>query len=183
LIRLAVRLLGRPLEARDAEQRADAIVVLGTMLMPDGSLSRAGEELVRAGAALFARELAPWILFTGGRAPGVLHAHEVTEADAMARAARALGVPERAILLETESRSTRENARRSAGLLRARGLTRVWIVTQPFHLRRAARHFRRAGLEPLAWRIDDGLQERDPGWALRRVLMEYVSWGKSLLRG
>lgn len=180
---ILLRLLGAPLAVRESgaagAEPADAIVVLGCQLAADGSLSPAGEERLRAGVEAWRRGLAPRLCMTGGRAP--LASHDETEARALADRARALGVPAEAIEIEDASGSTWENARRCAALLHPNGIRRVWIATQPFHQRRARRHFRRAGFTPLMLAIDDSLQFRDPAWGLRRVLQEYVSWAKTLL--
>ena len=175
----AVRVLGRPFLVAHPPRRADAVIVLGCLLAPDGRLSAALEERVRAGVALFHAGLAPRLCMTGGRAP--IASHDETEAAAMAAFARSLGVPGAAIEIEESSVSTWENAQRCAALLLPRGLRTVWIVTQPFHLRRALRHFRRAGFDPLGHHIADSLQYRDSAWGLRRVAHEYVSWTKTVL--
>lgn len=174
-----VHVLGAPLATHHPAQRADAIIVLGAALFPDGSLPPPLEERVRAGVAVFQRGLAPKLCMTGGKSPRA--SHDETEARAMAAFARELGVPDGALEVEDASGSTWENAHRCAALLFPKGIRRVWIVTQPFHLRRAVRHFRRAGFEPLGWHIENSLQVRDPRWGLRRVLREYISWAKSLL--
>ena len=176
--RALTRILGRPLESFDAPRPADAIIVLGAALHPGGALSPVAEERVHAGVAAFRAGLAPRLVFTGGRAP--FAAHSIAEATAMAAAASALGIPADAILIEDQSRSTWENARCCAALF-PDGPRTVWLVTQPFHLRRSKRHFRRAGFTPLGDRIEDSLQTRDPAWGLTRVLREYVSWLKTLL--
>jgi uncharacterized SAM-binding protein YcdF (DUF218 family) len=51
----------------------------------------------------------------------------------------------------------------------------VWLVSQPFHLRRAAFLFRKCGLEPLAWHLDDSLQYRWPRLGLRWIAREYAA--------
>ena len=53
---------------------------------------------------------------------------------------------------------------------------RVWVVTQPFHLRRALFWFRRAGFEPLGWHIDESVQYREPWRGLKWVVREYGAW-------
>ncbi|APR77225.1 Putative membrane protein [Minicystis rosea] len=57
-----------------------------------------------------------------------------------------MGVPADRIVTETESLNTRENARFSAEILRARGAETVVVVTSATHLRRAVREMARAGI-------------------------------------
>ena len=182
LARALAERLGGPLGVDRGEGEAGAILVFGAPLRPDGSLSPLLEERVRAGVDLYRRGLAPLLCLSGGRSP--LHPWAPqAEADAMAELARTLGVPEAALRLERKARSTEENALLSARLLRPEGVRRVWLVTQRFHLRRAAYHARRAGLEPLAHRIVGGLEDRRPTRALVWALREYGAWLKLLGRG
>jgi uncharacterized SAM-binding protein YcdF (DUF218 family) len=87
------------------------------------------------------------------------------------------------VLVEPAARTTAENARLSAALLGPLGARSVWIVTQPFHGRRAARLFRAAGLDAHVWHIADSLEYRDRGRALRWLAREYAAWLKLLARG
>lgn len=175
-VRSVVRILGAPLCVLHEEQPADAAVVLGCRLERDGGLSPVGEERVAAGVEVWRRGLAPVLALTGGS--DVLASSRVAEAEAMARRARALGAPDSALRIEPSSRNTADNARFTAKLLLPEGRQRVWIVTQPFHLRRALFWFRRAGFDPLGWHIADSLQYRQPQSGTRWVLTEYVSWAK-----
>ncbi len=100
----------------------------------------------------------------------------------MARWVRAAGVPESALRIDRKARSTRENARRAAELLFPEGRRRVWIVTQPFHLKRAVHLFRRAGFEPLGHLIEGGAQDRHAAESLRWIIREYGSWTLVLAR-
>lgn len=170
-----LRWLEKPLIVDDPLAPADAIVVLGAPLRHD-RLSAVLAERVDAAAALFHAGGAPVVVASGGLTAGAT----IAEADAIADALRARGVTE--VLVERASRTTAENARLTAELLRARGARRVWLVTQPFHGRRAARLFRAAGLEPRVWHIANSLQYRDRARALRWVLREYAAWGRLLLR-
>lgn len=58
-----------------------------------------------------------------------------------------LGVPSQAIALEELSRNTRENAAFTAGLLRARGIDHVLLVTSALHMSRALALFAAQGLQ------------------------------------
>jgi len=166
-----LRALGWPLASRGGRlERVDAIVVLGAPLRPDGKLTPVLEERVAAGVALFCAGVAPVVCFAGGKTRGA----DVSEADAMAAAARAAGLPEDALVIERESRNTYENARRLARMLLPAGRDHVVLVTQPFHLRRARLHFGRAGFRTAGHVIADSVQFRSPR-GLRWVLREYPS--------
>ena len=92
---------------------------------------------------LYARGLAPVIMISGhGPAP-----QPVPEAVQFRDYALARGVPESALLLETESTNTRENFVFSAPIIEAQigwsRIRRVALVSKPYHARRAlmtARH-------------------------------------------
>jgi uncharacterized SAM-binding protein YcdF (DUF218 family) len=71
----------------------------------------------------------------------------VVEADELARLLREGGVPADAIVRERCSLDTRDNARFAAALLARRGIGRIVLVTCTWHLPRAERAFRAAGLE------------------------------------
>jgi len=181
VLRVIARVLGAPLTSVSPPGPADAIVILGAPLRPDGQLSPVAEERVRAGVALWERGLAPVICVVGGHCPRG-HRDDPAEAEGMARWVRAMGVPERAIRVDRRSTSTFTNALRAAELLHPEGRRRVWLVTQPFHLRRARFYFRRAGFEPLGWHIDGSLQYKDPARALRWITREYGAWVLALYK-
>jgi uncharacterized SAM-binding protein YcdF (DUF218 family) len=164
--------LERLLVVDDSPRSADAIVVLGAPLGPGDSLTAVLAERVDVAAMLWRDGLAPIVVATGGVTTGAR-----AEADVIGEALRERGVTE--VIVERASRSTRENARFTATLLP--NVRTVWLVTQPFHGRRAARLFRRAGFEPLVWHIEDSIEYRDRRRALRWVVREYASWAKELL--
>lgn len=170
----AVRTLGRPLEARAHRVRLDAAIVLGAPVREDGTLPQVVEERVRTGVELWQAGLADIVVMTGGFGPRAKAG--MPEAKAMGARARELGLPSHALVLEMSSRTTKENAERTAEILHPDGRRRVWIVTQPFHLRRAVLWFRRSGFEAYPWWIDRSVQYADPRIGLRWVLREYVAW-------
>lgn len=123
--------------AGDQARPADAIVVLGGGAATDRRATH--------GAALYHTGLAPFIVCTGATVPG----DTISEAERCARAVRQQGVPEHAILLEENSRSTEENAIEVAALARTRGWERVLVVSDNYHLLRARWMFSREGLDVL----------------------------------
>jgi uncharacterized SAM-binding protein YcdF (DUF218 family) len=81
---------------------------------------------------------------------GVVETGDGSEADAMRRFLRDLGVPAQAIVLEPESVNTRTNASFTRELLAGEGQRRIVLVTSALHMPRARRMFERAGFEVLA---------------------------------
>jgi uncharacterized SAM-binding protein YcdF (DUF218 family) len=148
----------------DIETKADAVLVLGCALLPDGAPSPALRRRVAAGIAAYEAGRARLLLLAGGGAP--------PEAAAMAALARAAGVPEEALLLEPRSRDTAENAAFAAALLRQRGLGRVLLVSDRFHLPRARLLCRRAGLAVVATAHPAPRLARD--WPM--MLREAAAW-------
>jgi uncharacterized SAM-binding protein YcdF (DUF218 family) len=105
----------------DGSVKADVMVVLG-----GGSHERPGRA-----AELFKEHAAPRIIVSG-----------LGDCEINRRLLIAAGVPANAIELETQSRTTRENAQFTIKLLREEKLTRVIIVTSWYHSRRALACFR-----------------------------------------
>tara|TARA_R110000823_G_scaffold198080_3_gene329157 strand:+ start:41665 stop:42486 length:822 start_codon:yes stop_codon:yes gene_type:complete len=133
--------------AMSVTQSADAIVLLGggtrgyAHLGTLADLNQHADRLVHA-VALYRANKAPVILVSGGAPQGGEH-----EAGQMRDILRVMGVPAQAMLLESQSLNTYENALLSARLLRERRLDRVLLVTSAFHMRRAEALFRAQGLE------------------------------------
>jgi uncharacterized SAM-binding protein YcdF (DUF218 family) len=117
------------------EGRWDAIVVLGCRVFPDGQPSVALARRVQKAAELWAAGRADTIVLTGGRGDT-----GVVEAEVAATVAEALGVPRSALVLETRSTSTDENARFAAEAIAGR---RVVVVTDAYHVLRSERVFAR----------------------------------------
>ena len=168
----------RPLEdeARAAAAAAapaccyDAIVVLGGSigpavppLRPDPELFDSSDRVWHA-ARLFHRGLAPRIVVSGGSyavqtgdAPP-----SQTEAMAMRQFLLALGVPDDRIVMEGKSLNTIENMRETRALV---GTAKVALVTSGYHMPRALRLARAAGLNaeafPTDWQV---LPTTTPWW-------------------
>jgi uncharacterized SAM-binding protein YcdF (DUF218 family) len=122
---------------------ADAIVVLGGGVNPDGSLPPVARARVERAVELFEGGIAPRLIFSGRC--GLTSAEPaVTEAEAMAAHAASLGVPWSALLREDDSKDTLGNAYFTwSRFLEPNGWTSIRVVTSDFHLSRAAWVFRK----------------------------------------
>ena len=74
-----------------------------------------------------------------------------------------LGVPREKVIVEAKAMNTRENATYSAEIARARGFSKVLIVTSAFHMHRALACYRRAGMNVDTLPVD--FRSYDPGVA------------------
>lgn len=122
-------------------ERADAIVVFGAAVWPDGP-SPTLRTRAQQGAELYRTGLAPVVVCSGGRA-GV-----VPEPVAMAELMRARGVPDAALVLDDEGVTTRATLASLAALGAGRW-RRILAVSSPFHLFRIVEEARRHGIEAL----------------------------------
>lgn len=138
-------LLSRSMGGPSALERAEAIVVLGGGVMPDGVLSPSSMRRALHGILLHRKGLAPLLVFFGPVRDG-----GPAEAEVRAELARALGVSPDAIITAAEPRTTREEALRGSVLLQAKGVQRILLVTDAVHMRRARTAFERAGFAVLA---------------------------------
>ena len=122
---------------------ADAIVVLGGGVNPDGTLPAVARRRVERAVELFEGGIAPRIILSGRCGLNVVDA-PVTEAAAMAAHAASFGVPPDALLLEEDAKDTLGNAYFTwARYLEPNGWTSIRVVTSDFHLSRAALVFRK----------------------------------------
>jgi uncharacterized SAM-binding protein YcdF (DUF218 family) len=80
--------------------------------------------------ALYEHGIAPVVVTLGGSAPG----DAFSEGQVGQAYLEANGVPEKAIIAETQSRDTEEQARRIVAIAKANGYRRVVIVSDPTHL-------------------------------------------------
>ncbi|MEW6488604.1 MAG: YdcF family protein [Thermodesulfobacteriota bacterium] len=140
-----------------ADTRAEAAVVLaGTVDLARSSLDRVEfydrPERIIEGARLVREGRARWLVISGGSGDPFLPG--VSEAELLAAFARQLGVAREAILLQGESRTTHEDAERTARLLRERKIDRFFLVTSAYHLPRAVGCFRKQGLDPIPYPVD-----------------------------
>lgn len=138
-------ILGRSMGGSSALGPAEAIVVLGGGVMPDGVLSNSSMRRALHGILLHRKGLAPMLVFFGPMGDG-----GPAEADVRAELARELGVTPGVILTAADAWTTREEALRGGALLQAKGVRRILLVTDAYHMRRARTLFEQAGFEVVA---------------------------------
>lgn len=113
---------------QDQAVPADAICVFGAAEY-DGRPSPVFRARLDHALELYQSRIAPLIITVGG--PG---GDEYSEGSVGREYLMSRGVPEQAIIAETESRNTEESARRLAVIARANGLHRLVIVSDGTHL-------------------------------------------------
>jgi uncharacterized SAM-binding protein YcdF (DUF218 family)/glycosyltransferase involved in cell wall biosynthesis len=130
--------LAEPLLLSERPRPADAIVVFAGGAGESGQAGGGYQERVKQAVDLYRAGYAPRMVFSSG------FAFAFQEGEVMKGLAVANGVPEEAILLETRSRNTYENATRTGDMLRQRGWRNVLLVSSPYHMRRAILTWRRS---------------------------------------
>jgi uncharacterized SAM-binding protein YcdF (DUF218 family) len=119
------------LVVQDKLHAADAIVVIGGDHKP---------ERIRQAVDLFRKGYAPLVIISAGTI--VIEGDEhVPEAQVMYRQAHELGLPDGAVILEQESKSTYENAVYTKAICQAKAIHSIILVTSAYHSRRARRLF------------------------------------------
>ena len=129
--------------SRDEAQPAQAIVVLGAAQYA-GRPSPVLKARLDHALNLWNRRLANLLILTGGTGAG----DTTSEAAVGRNYARKHGVPDSAILVENEGRTTSESMRAVAGILEVRGLQSALLVSDPFHMLRLRILARRFGFTP-----------------------------------
>jgi uncharacterized SAM-binding protein YcdF (DUF218 family) len=131
---------------------ADVAVVLGGGLSREGTkpvenLGEAADRVLR-GARLYRAGKVTHVLAVGGRLPWT--GAPRSEAEAMGDLLEEWGVAPDAIVLESSSQNTRENALGAARVIRGQGWSRILLVTSAAHMPRAVEAFRAVGIDVVA---------------------------------
>jgi uncharacterized SAM-binding protein YcdF (DUF218 family) len=160
----------------DQAAPADAIAVFGAAEY-DGRPSPVFRARLDHALELYHDGIAPLIITLGGEG-----GDEFSEGSVGREYLMSKGVPEQAIIAETESRNTEESARRVAVIARANGLRRLVIVSDGTHLFRIHAICAADGLDVLTSpRPRPAAEEEIPEFErLAHEILSYTLWRMGL---
>ena len=127
----------------------DAGIVLGGMVQYDEEYDRLqfyrGVDRLLQTVELYKKGKIRKILFTGGS--GSIIYKDKKEAPLVKRYLLTIGIPEEDIIIESESKNTRENALNTKHVIDSLSLKgKFLLITSSFHMRRSMRCFEKAGI-------------------------------------
>jgi uncharacterized SAM-binding protein YcdF (DUF218 family) len=160
--------------------RFDAIIVLGTSADRDGNPTPLELSRVNEAVHEYERGVAPRLIFTGGAV-----ANRFVEAQVMAHAAEAQGIPASAVLVEPQARDTIQNACYSVRIMNQHGWRSAEVVSNAWHLERSALIFSHL---PIEWSMhaSPSLEPESGTGATARALSEtlktvrYLVWARQM---
>jgi uncharacterized SAM-binding protein YcdF (DUF218 family) len=126
----------------DYRQPAQAVVVFGAQVEPDGQASIALADRVATATALYREGLAPIVIMSGGTEPS-----GYDETLVMRDLAEAEGVPANAIILDHGGANTQATVIDTANIFGRRSIDRVLVVSQFYHLPRIKLAYAAAGYD------------------------------------
>lgn len=163
---------------QDERQPADAIVVLGAAQY-NGRPSPVLRARLDHALGLYRERLAPLVVVTGGVGRG----DTLSEATVARRYLIYHGVPAHAVVAQSEGRTTMASMTAVNAWLRGRGLRRVILVSDPFHMFRLRLEARRTALEAYTSPTESSPISENPVLELRYLLAEGykvpVAWVRS----
>lgn len=181
---------------------ADAIVVLGgateSALPPRPwiEIREEGDRVLYAGK-LYRDKKAPRLILSGGRVDW--RPSSTSEAEDMAILLETMGVPRSAMLLESRSLNTRENAVYSQEMMKTEKIQKILLVTSALHMPRSMLIFKKLGIDAIPAPTDytsalanrstleaailDTLPDADQMRRTSRALKEYIGILVYRLRG
>jgi uncharacterized SAM-binding protein YcdF (DUF218 family) len=163
---------------QDERRPVDAIVVLGAAQY-NGRPSPVLRARLNHALSLYREQLAPLVVVTGGIGRG----DTTSEAVVGQRYLVSHGIPEGAVVAQGEGRTTKASMSAVTTWLQARGLRRVLLVSDPFHMFRLRLEARRTGLEAFTSPTESSPISDNPDLELRYLFAEGfkipVAWVRS----
>lgn len=122
--------LASPLKIALKPEKSDAIVVFAGGVGESGKPGQGYEERVQYAVELYKKGYAPYMIFSSG------YTYVFEEPLMMKVLAVNLGVPQEAIILETKAKNTYENVKFTKQILLNMKLSKILLVSSPYHMRR-----------------------------------------------
>ena len=148
-----------------SESSADAVVVLGAAAWGNKPSPVYRERIMEA-LYLYKQGRVHWIIFTGGTPKEGYP----SEAEVAKQFAITNEIPVRSILVDVESRSTKQNLLRAKELMRRTGIQTALLVSDPLHMKRA-----------MTMATDLGLRAK-PAPTVSSRIQSWKIWSKFLWR-
>jgi vancomycin permeability regulator SanA len=126
----------------DYRRSADAVVVFGARVFPDGRMSSALSDRPRTACELYRAGLVKRLVLSGGPGEG-----SVTEADAMRTYALSHGVRAEDIFVDNQGLNTEATIRDTMPLFQKWHANRILVVSHFYHLPRIKLAYQRAGID------------------------------------
>lgn len=144
--------------------QAEAIVILGgatrneepPRVLPD--LNERGDRLLY-GAKLYQDGAAPLIILSGGRIGW--SGGDSSEAESMASILALMGIPKNAMILESKSLNTHENALFTKKVLERENIQQILLVTSAMHMPRSLAIFNKQGISAIPAPTDFIVSDRE----------------------
>lgn len=157
----------------DEARPADAIVVFGAAQY-SGRPSPVFKARLDHGYDLFERKLAPVLITTGGQGGDPKFSEGGVGHDYLL----ARGIPDQALIAETQSDDTSESVARVAAIMQRNGMRTCIAVSDPYHLYRIRRMLEREGVTVYTSPRPQG---KPQGWwsrnlAVLREVVSYIAW-------
>ncbi len=150
-------------------QQKDCILVLGSGVTPQGSLTLIGKSRVEKGVELYKRGFAQRMLFCGAYSYKLTRIPDKTEAEAMRDYAMTLGMPREHCFLEEKSKDTIGNAYFAKQFLERQNWRSFFVVTSNYHLPKTEYAFKKVFGKEFAFEISPSLTYLSPDEILERL--------------
>ncbi len=157
-----------------SEKKADAILVLGAQVKPDGNPSLMLKERLNTGIQLYTEGAADRIIMSGDH-----RRDDYDEVNAMKSYAIDQGVPSECIFMDHAGFSTYDSMYRAKEIFQAKSLV---VVTQEYHLYRALYDAMAFGLDVQGVPCDTAVYKGDTYRKSREVLARLKDVGFTLVK-
>ena len=164
----------------DYRRTSDAAIVLGAQVHSDGTPSMALSERLDTAIELYRQGYVGTLVMSGGQGPD----EPTNEVDAMRDYAEANGVPESAILLDPQGKSTEATVADTVPLIAAHGWKSVTVTSSFYHMPRIKMMYLLQGVDVLTVPTVGDVPNDGTAQALpREIPAWWVYWAKGTFVG